>query len=125
MAIEKLYEQKKKIEAISKQKILTPEQIMFYGELCKRICSMERLKFLSDTAPKTMDPKKIKGHWTAVKKTINEVEPKPQEELKELLKKAGSTFNEYKATSVQSYNKMLQSFIKQFVVLWNKQNNYK
>ena len=86
---------------------------------------MERLKILELTAPLTMDPKKINEHWMVAKKIIKEVEPQPDDNLKELLKKAGGIFNEYKATSVQSYNTSFKGFIRKFVVLWKEKNNFK
>lgn len=125
MLIENLYEHRKKLEDFAKTKPLTAEQISFYGELCKRICSMERLKFLLDTAPKSMDPKKIHEHWMSVKTTINDIEPSPNEEIKELLKKGGGVFNSYKPTSVNSYSNGLTGFIKKFISLWNEKHNYK
>lgn len=124
--LERLYSQKAKAEAVAEsQKTLTPQQLQVYNTLCKRICSMERLKILEQTAPLSMDPQKIKDHWMAAKEIINEVEPRPDDEMKSLLIKAGKLFNEYKATSVQSYNASFKGFVRQFVVLWKKQNNYK
>lgn len=85
---------------------------------------MERLKFLTTTAPRTMDPKKIQDHWLTAKAIIKEIDPHPDDEQKQLLTKAGKFFNEYKATSVQSYSTQFNSFAKQFLASWNRKNEY-
>ena len=47
------------------------------------------------------------------------------EELKTLLKNGSNVFEDYKPQTVQNYNMSFSKFVKQFVVLWKKQNNYK
>lgn len=96
-----------------------------YVMICKRIKALEVLKMLQNTAPLSMDPEKILQHWQTSKSIFLEVEPNPNEELKTLLQNGSNVFEDYKPQTVQNYNMSFSKFVKQFVVLWKKQNNYK
>lgn len=124
--LERLFNQKTKAEnLIEKQKSLTPKQMSLYVMICKRIKALEVLKMLQNTAPLSMDPEKILQHWQTSKSIFLEVEPNPNEELKTLLQNGSNVFEDYKPQTVQNYNMSFSKFVKQFVVLWKKQNNYK
>lgn len=124
--LERLFDQKAKAEAlIAKQKFLTPKQMVLYATICKRIKVLEILKMLQNTAPLSMDPEKLLQHWQSAKTILLDIEPNPNEELETLLQNGSRVFENYKPQTVQNYSTSFATFIKQFVVLWKKQNNYK